>query len=174
MGFTLLYLALVVLHPAVDHRLKSAALTWAKFWATVTAPRTLAAYRLSFGAALAAALDQRRLRPARRLGARALLASRASAWSTPWSTCPFALPTAVAGIALASVYAANGWVGRYLEPLGIHVAYTPLGVVVALTFIGLPFVVRTVQPVLRGARRRESRRRPRRLGAGRARRPSGG
>jgi sulfate transport system permease protein len=149
MGFTLLYLSLVILIPLSTIVLKSAALSWAKFWATVTAPRTLAAYRLSLGAALVAALVngvfgvlvawvlERYRFPGKRL-VDALV------------DLPFALPTAVAGIALASIYAANGWVGRYLEPLGVHVGYTPLGVVVALTFIGLPFVVRTVQPVLAG------------------------
>jgi sulfate/thiosulfate transport system permease protein len=148
LGFTLLYLGLVVLIPLSTLFLKSATLTWAAFWAKVAAPRALAAYRLSlwasfvaatvnavFGLLVAWVLERYRF-PGRRV-VDALV------------DLPFALPTAVAGIALASIYAANGWVGRWLAPLGIQVAYTPLGVVVALTFIGLPFVVRTVQPVLR-------------------------
>jgi sulfate transport system permease protein len=148
MGFTLLYLSLIVLIPLSTVLLKSATLTWSAFWGTVAAPRTLAAYRLSLLAALAAAVInvvfgvlvawvlERYTFPGRRL-VDALV------------DLPFALPTAVAGIALASIYSGNGWLGQWLEPLGIKVAYTPLGVVVALTFIGLPFVVRTVQPVLR-------------------------
>jgi sulfate/thiosulfate transport system permease protein len=149
MGFTLLYLSLVILIPLSTVVLKSAALTWAAFWRTVTSPRALHAYRLSlvasavaalvngvFGVLVAWVLERYRF-PGKRL-VDALV------------DLPFALPTAVAGIALASIYAENGWVGRWLAPLGIKVAYTPLGVVVALTFIGLPFVVRTVQPVLSG------------------------
>jgi sulfate/thiosulfate transport system permease protein len=148
LGFTLLYLSLIVLIPLSTVVLKSATLTWSAFWATVTAARTLAAYRLSLWTALAAAainavfglvvawvLERYRF-PGKRL-VDALV------------DLPFALPTAVAGIALASIYSGNGWLGQWLEPLGIKVAYSPLGVVVALTFIGLPFVVRTVQPVLR-------------------------
>jgi sulfate transport system permease protein len=147
LGFTLLYLALMVLIPLSTVFLKTATLTWGAFWGTVTSPRALAAYRLSLGASfLAASLNvifgvlvawvlERYRFPGRRL-IDALV------------DLPFALPTAVAGIALATVYARNGWMGQWLEPLGIKVAYTPLGVVVALTFIGLPFVVRTVQPVL--------------------------
>jgi len=147
LGFTLLYLGLMVLIPLSTVFLKTATLTWSHFWETVTGPRALAAYRLSLGASfLAATLNvffgllvawvlERYRFPGRRL-IDALV------------DLPFALPTAVAGIALATIYAKNGWMGRWLEPLGIHVAYTPLGVVVALTFIGLPFVVRTVQPVL--------------------------
>jgi sulfate/thiosulfate transport system permease protein len=148
LGFTMLYLGLVVLIPLSTVFLKSAALPPAEIWARVTAPRTLAAFRLSFGASLAAAavntvfgvllawvLERYRF-PGRRL-------------VDGLVDLPFALPTAVAGIALATVYSGNGWLGRYLEPAGIKVAYTPLGVVVALTFVGLPFVVRTVQPVLR-------------------------
>jgi sulfate transport system permease protein len=147
MGFTLLYLSLIVLIPLSGTFLKSATLTWGQFWGTVVAPRVLASYRLSFGASLFAALINavfgllvvwvlvRYKFPGKRL-VDALV------------DLPFALPTAVAGIALTAVYAHNGWIGRWLEPLGITVAFTPLGVVVALTFIGLPFVVRTVQPVL--------------------------
>jgi sulfate transport system permease protein len=148
LGFTLLYLTLIVLIPLSTVLLKTFELPWAGFWATVTAPRALAAYRLSLGASLiGAAINavfgllvawvlERYEFPGRRI-VDALV------------DLPFALPTAVAGIALASIYAGNGWIGSWLEPLGIKVAYQPLGVVVALTFIGLPFVVRTVQPVLR-------------------------
>jgi len=147
MGFTLLYLSLIVLIPLSCIFLKSATLTWSQFWNTVTAPRVLASYRLTFGASLISAsinalfgllvawvLVRYRF-PGRRLVDAVV-------------DLPFALPTAVAGIALTAVYSAHGWIGQYLEPLGIKVAFTPFGVVVALTFIGLPFVVRTVQPVL--------------------------
>jgi len=124
-----------------------AALTWGQFWETVTAPRTLAAYRLSFGASfLAAAIN----------GVFGLLVAWVlERYDFPGKRLvdglvdlPFALPTAVAGIVLTTFYAGNGWIGQYLEPRGIKVAYTPLGIVIALTFVGLPFVVRTVQPVL--------------------------
>ncbi|MFY9820620.1 MAG: sulfate ABC transporter permease subunit CysT [Thermoanaerobaculia bacterium] len=147
LGFTLLYLGLMVMIPLSTVFLKTATMTWSAFWATVSGPRALAAYRLSLGAAFAGAainavfgllvawvLERYRF-PGRRL-------------IDAFVDLPFALPTAVAGIALATLYAKNGWVGRWLEPLGLRVAFTPLGVVVALTFIGLPFVVRTVQPVL--------------------------
>jgi sulfate transport system permease protein len=146
-GCSMLYLSLIVLIPLSATFFKSASLGWYAFWATITAPRVLASLRLSFGGSLAGALINAvfgllvawvlvRYRFAGRRIADALV------------DLPFALPTAVAGIALTAVYAGNGWIGRYLEPLGIQVAFTPLGVVVALTFIGLPFVVRTVQPVL--------------------------
>jgi sulfate transport system permease protein len=149
LGLTLLYLGLMVMIPLSTVFLKTATMTWTAFWATVSGPRALAAYRLSLGASLiAAAINvlfgllvawvlERYSFPGRRL-------------VDAFVDLPFALPTAVAGIALATIYARNGWVGRWLEPLGIQVAFTPLGVVVALTFIGLPFVVRTVQPVLAG------------------------
>jgi sulfate/thiosulfate transport system permease protein len=148
MGFTLTYLALIVLIPLSTLLLKTMTMTWPQFVAAVTAPRTLAAYRLSFLASFAAALIN---------AVFGLLAAWVlERYSFPGKRfidglvdLPFALPTAVAGIALTTFYAGNGWVGRWLEPLGIKVAYTPLGVVAALTFIGLPFVVRTVQPVLR-------------------------
>jgi sulfate/thiosulfate transport system permease protein len=147
LGFTLLYLSLVVLIPLSAVFMKSFSLTLEQFVQIVTAPRVLASFRLSFGAAFAAALVNavfgllvawvlvRYRFPGRRL-LDALV------------DLPFALPTAVAGIALTALYAANGWIGSLLEPLGIKVAFTPLGVLVALIFIGLPFVVRTVQPVL--------------------------
>jgi len=147
LGFTLLYLSLIVLIPLSAAFLKTASLTAAEFWNTISAPRVVASYQLTFGAALIAALIN---------GVFGLL----TAWVLTRYTfpgkrlvdalvdLPFALPTAVAGIALTAIYAKNGWIGSLLDPLGIHVAFTPLGVVVALTFIGLPFVVRTVQPVL--------------------------
>ncbi|MCE9633603.1 MAG: sulfate ABC transporter permease subunit CysT [Methylophilales bacterium] len=147
LGFTIFYLSLIVLIPLSAAFLKTSLLTWDAFWATVTAPRVMASYRLSFGAAfIGAAINAvfgllvawvlvRYKFPGKRI-IDALV------------DLPFALPTAVAGIALTAVYAPNGWLGSILEPHGIKVAFTPLGVVVALTFIGLPFVVRTVQPVL--------------------------
>lgn len=147
LGYTVLYLSLIVLIPLSATFLKTASLGWQEFWEIVTAPRVVASYRLSFGAALlGAAINAvfgllvawilvRYTFPGKRL-VDALV------------DLPFALPTAVAGIALTAIYAGNGWIGSVLEPQGIKVAFTPLGVVVALTFIGLPFVVRTVQPVL--------------------------
>ena len=147
LGYTLFYLSLIVLIPLAGTFLKTATLTWAEFWNTVASPRALASYRLTFGASLvAAALNGvfglivawvlvRYKFPGRRL-VDALV------------DLPFALPTAVAGIALTTIYAPNGWVGRLLDPLGIKVAFTPLGITLALVFIGVPFVVRTVQPVL--------------------------
>ena len=147
LGFTLLYLSLIVLIPLSATILKAATLTWPRFWHIVTDPRALASYRISFGASLIAALIN--------LVFGLLVAWVLVRYSFPGRRLldslvdlPFALPTAVAGIALTSIYAPHGWVGQYLAPLGIKVAYTPLGVVIALTFIGLPFVVRTVQPVL--------------------------
>lgn len=147
MGFTLLYFGLIVLIPLSALVVKTSTLTWERFWSIVTAPRSLASYQLSFGASLLGAginvvfgfivawvLVRYRF-PGRKL-VDALV------------DLPFALPTAVAGIALTSIYAPNGWLGQYLEPAGVKVAFAPLGVIVALTFIGLPFVVRTVQPVL--------------------------
>ncbi|WP_137937632.1 sulfate ABC transporter permease subunit CysT [Chitinivorax sp. B] len=147
LGYAIFWLCLIVLIPLSALLLKTATLTWPVFWEIVTAPRVLAAYKLTFGASLLGALINlvfgllvawvlvRYRFPGRRL-VDALV------------DLPFALPTAVAGIALTTIYAPNGWIGQYLEPLGVKVAFTPLGVVVALTFIGLPFVVRTVQPVL--------------------------
>ena len=147
MGFTLTYMSLVILIPMSTLFLRTTTMTWSGFWETVTSPRTLAAYRLSFGASLAGAIIN--------LVFGLLVAWVLERYTFPGKRLvdglvdlPFALPTAVAGIALTAIYAGNGWVGRFLEPLGLKVAYTPLGVVVALTFIGLPFVVRTVQPVL--------------------------
>lgn len=147
LGYTLLYLSLVVLIPLSALAFKTSTLTWDQFFAAVTSDRVMASYKLSFGGALIAAslnvvfgmlvawVLVRYSFPGRRL-VDALV------------DLPFALPTAVAGIALTAIYAPNGWVGQYLEPLGLKVAFTPLGVIVALTFVSLPFVVRTVQPVL--------------------------
>lgn len=147
LGFTLLYLSLVVLIPLAGVFVKTSSLTWIQFWDTVTAPRVLASYRLSFGTSLLAAGVN--------LVCGLLVAwvlVRYQFWGKRFVDAlvdlPFALPTAVAGIALTAIYSQNGWIGRWLDPLGIKVAFTPLGVFVALTFIGLPFVVRTVQPVL--------------------------
>ncbi|WP_394777248.1 sulfate ABC transporter permease subunit CysT [Undibacterium sp.] len=150
LGFTLFYLGLIVLIPLSAVFLKTFTMTWEAFWNTVTSDRVLASYRLTFGASLIAALLNavfggivawilvRYKFPGKRL-------------VDAMVDLPFALPTAVAGITLATLYSPNGWIGRFLEPLGLKVAFTPLGVVVALTFIGLPFVVRTVQPVLEEA-----------------------
>jgi sulfate transport system permease protein len=147
LGFTLAYLGLIVLVPLAGLVAKTFGLSPAELWAIATAPRVVSAFRVSFGTALIAAMINvvfgllvawvlvRYRFPGHRL-VDALV------------DLPFALPTAVAGIALTALYAPNGWVGSLLEPLGLKVAYTPLGIVVALTFIGLPFVVRTVQPVL--------------------------
>ncbi len=150
LGTTLLYLALIVLIPLSAAFLKTFTLTWPQFVATVTAPRVLASLRLSFGAALIAALVNAFFG--------LLLAWVLVRYKFPGSRIvdalvdlPFALPTAVAGIALTAVYAENGWLGAPLAALGIKVAFTPAGVLVALIFIGLPFVVRTVQPVLEDA-----------------------
>ena len=147
LGFTLTYLSLIVLIPLGALVLKGASLGATGVWHVVTEPRTLAALRLSFVTALIAASANavfgvviawvlvRYQFPGRRL-------------LDAFVDLPFALPTAVAGIALTALYAPNGWIGSWLDPLGIKVAYTPLGIVIALIFIGLPFVVRTVQPVL--------------------------
>lgn len=144
LGFTLLYLGFIVLIPLSAAFLKTFTMTWPAFWEAVTAPRVLASYRLTFGASLAAAAVNgvfgllvawvlvRYEFPGRRI-VDALV------------DLPFALPTAVAGIALTALYASNGWIGQFLP---FKVSFTPVGVFVALTFIGLPFVVRTVQPVL--------------------------
>ncbi len=147
LGFTLLYFGLVVLIPLAALVVRSAQVPGAEFLRTVTAPRALAAFRLSFGAAFAAA--------AINVVFGAIVAWVLVRYRFPLKRVvdalvdlPFALPTAVAGIALTSLYAPTGWLGRPLAALGVPVAYTPLGVVVALTFVGLPFVVRTVQPVL--------------------------
>jgi len=147
LGTTLLYLALIVLIPLSAAFLRTFSLTWDQFIAIVTAPRVLASLRLSFGAAFLAACVNAVFG--------LLLAWVLVRYRFPGSKVidalvdlPFALPTAVAGIALTAVYAPNGWLGAPLAALGIKVAFTPLGILVALIFIGLPFVVRTIQPVL--------------------------
>ncbi len=147
LGYTIFYLSIIVLIPLSALFFKTATLTWDQFLVAVTSPRVVASYRITFGAALFAAsvnavfgvltawvLVRYRF-PGRKL-IDALV------------DLPFALPTAVAGITLASVYSPNGWLGQWLEPRGIKIAFTPLGIMVAMIFIGLPFVVRTVQPVL--------------------------
>lgn len=147
LGYTMVYLSLLVLIPLSAVFLRSLGLGWGHFWYAVTAPRVIASLRLSFGASLIAAL----LNAVFGL----LVAWVLTRYTFPFRRLidamvdlPFALPTAVAGIALTALYAPNGWLGAVLTPLGINVAFTPLGIVVALTFIGLPFVVRTLQPVL--------------------------
>lgn len=147
LGYTLVYLGLIVLIPLAAVFIKTAELSWEQFWAVVSSPRVVASYQLSFGASLLAAAINAVFGM--------LLAWALVRYSFPGKKIidalvdlPFALPTAVAGIALTALYAPNGWLGQYLEPLGIKVAFAPLGVLVALVFIGLPFVVRTVQPIL--------------------------
>jgi sulfate/thiosulfate transport system permease protein len=147
LGYTVVYLSLLVLIPLAATFLKASSLTWAQFWHIAASPRALASYRLTFGASAIGAVIN-------------LLFGVLVAWvmvrySFPGKRLfdslvdlPFALPTAVAGIALTTIYAPNGWLGKPLAALGIKAAYTRFGVVIALTFIGLPFVVRSVQPVL--------------------------
>jgi len=147
LGCALLYLSLIVLVPLSALFFKTATLTWTQFWSTVSSERVLASYQLTFGASLAAAAVN-------------VVFGFVVAWTLvrydfpgkrlidALVDLPFALPTAVSGIALTAIYSANGWIGQYLEPLGIKTAFSPLGVAIALTFIGLPFVVRTVQPAL--------------------------
>lgn len=146
-GYTILYLSLIVLIPLAAAFIKASELSLHEFWSVVSAPRVVASYKLTFGASLIGALIN-------------AVFGLLTAWVLVRYTfpgkklvdalvdLPFALPTAVAGIALTAIYSANGWIGSLLEPHGIKIAFTPLGVVIALTFIGLPFVVRTVQPVL--------------------------
>ncbi|HSF66866.1 MAG TPA: sulfate ABC transporter permease subunit CysT [Nitrospiraceae bacterium] len=147
LGFALFYFSLIVLIPLSGLFIKTTTLTWEQFWHTVTEPRALASYRLTFGASFVGALINGIFGS---VVAWVLVRYRFPGRSIVDALVdlPFALPTAVAGIALTAIYSSNGWIGRYLEPLGLKVAFTPLGVLVALTFIGLPFVVRTVQPVL--------------------------
>ncbi|MCG5511439.1 sulfate ABC transporter permease subunit CysT [Ectothiorhodospira lacustris] len=147
LGFTLFYMGLILLIPIGAFLLYTAQMSWADFWQAVSHRQVVASYKLSFGASLIAALLN-------------LVFGAIVAWVLvryqffgkrvidALVDLPFAMPTAVAGIALVTLYASTGWVGQYLEILGLRVAYTQLGVVVALTYIGLPFVVRTVQPVL--------------------------
>ncbi len=147
LGFTLLYLSLIVLIPLSATFFKAATLGWGGFWEAITQPRVLASYRLTFGAALAGAA----INAVFGLLVAWVLVRYEFAGKRLVDALvdlPFALPTAVASIALATLYASKGWIGQLAAPHGIKIAYTPLGIVVALTFIGLPFVVRTVQPVL--------------------------
>ncbi len=147
LGFTLFYLGLIVLIPLAAAFAKTEALTWTQFWRVVASPAALAAYRLSFGVSLLAALVNALF---------GLIVAwvlvRYQFWGRRFMDAlvdlPFALPTAVAGITLAALYSEHGWIGRWFAPYGIKISYTWLGVFVALTFIGLPFIVRTVQPVL--------------------------
>ena len=147
LGYTIFYLSLIVLIPLSAAFIKTTELSLTEFWSVVSAPRVVASYRLTFGASLIAALINAVFGL---LTAWVLVRYRFTGKKIidALVDLPFALPTAVAGIALTAVYSSNGWIGAWLEPHGIKVAFTPLGVVVALTFIGLPFVVRTVQPVL--------------------------
>lgn len=152
MGYTLLYLSLIVLIPLTALFVKTAGLSVGEFWATVSNPRVVASYKLTFGTSLIAATINavfglivawtlvRYRFPGKRL-------------VDAMVDLPFALPTAVSGIALTAIYAGNGWIGQYLEPLGIKVAFTSLGIIVAMTFIGLPFVVRTLEPALQDLER---------------------
>lgn len=147
LGFTLTYLSLIVLIPLAALVFKSASLGWDDFWRIATDPRTVAALKVSFGLSLGAALINavfglivawvlvRYRFPGRRL-------------IDAFIDLPFALPTAVAGISLTAIYAPNGWIGGLLKPLGVKIAYTPWGILIALVFVGLPFIVRTLQPVL--------------------------
>ena len=146
-GITVSYLSLLVLLPLSALILKASGLTWEQFWNTISDERVVASYRLSFGAAFVAALTNVVFGV---IVAWVLVRYRFPGRSVvdAMVDLPFALPTAVAGIALTALYAPNGWLGSRLEPLGIKVAYAPLGVTVALIFIGMPFVVRTIQPVL--------------------------
>jgi sulfate transport system permease protein len=152
LGFTIFYLALLVLIPLSAIFLKTFTMSWDAFVGAVTSDRVMASYRLSFGASLLGA--------AINVVFGGIVAWVLVRYQFPGKRfvdalvdLPFALPTAVAGITLTALYSSNGWIGQYLERVGIKVAFTPLGVVIALTFIGLPFVVRTVQPVLEDAER---------------------
>lgn len=147
LGYTVLYLSILVIIPLSGLFFKSASVPFAEFWNTISDPRVLASFRLSFGTAAIAALAN--------VFFGVLMAWVLVRYPFPLKKVidslidlPFALPTAVAGITLSSLYASNGWIGKIFEPLGIKIAYTPIGIVIALMFIGLPFIVRTVQPVL--------------------------
>lgn len=147
LGYTVFYLSLIVLIPLSAVFFKTSTMGWEAFWQTVSNPRIVATYKVSFGAALLAACINAVFG--------LLLGWTLVRYSFPGKRLvdalvdlPFALPTAVTGITLATLYAKDGWIGQFLQPLGIQVAYTPLGILVALTFIGVPFVVRTVQPIL--------------------------
>lgn len=147
MGYTVIYLSLIILIPIAVLFLKATTISLAEFWKTVTDDRVVASYKLTFYTSLTAALIN-------------AFFGTLIAWVLvryeffgkrvidAFVDLPFALPTAVAGIALTTIYAPNGWIGKYFEAMGIKVAFTPLGIIIALIFIGLPFVVRSVQPVL--------------------------
>ena len=167
MGFTLFYLSAIVLIPIGGTILKTLGIPWSEFWRLATTERALAAYKLTFSASLIAALANAVFGT--------LLAWVLTRYEFPGRRFidamvdfPFALPTAVAGLTLANLFAANGWLGQYLVPLGIKGAYTPLGIVIALTFVGMPFVVRTLQPVIENFER-EVEESAATLGAGRLR-----
>lgn len=147
LGYSVLYLSLIVLLPLAALLAKAGAASWSEFWRIALDPRAVASYRLTLGAALAGALIN--------AGFGFVVAWTLTRYAFPGRRMldaivdlPFAMPTAISGIALTAIYARTGWIGRWLEPLGIPVAFTPLGVTLALTFIGLPFVVRTLQPPL--------------------------
>jgi len=147
LGCTLVYLSLLILLPLSGLLFKSSSLSLAQFWDIASGERALASYRVTFGASLLAAA----INAVFGLIVAWVLVRypfRGKRLVDSLVDLPFALPTSVAGITLATLYAGNGWIGKLLEPLGIKVAFTPLGIVVALTFIGLPFVVRTLQPVI--------------------------
>jgi len=153
MGFTVFYLSLIVLVPIAALFLRVAEMPWGEFWRLATTDRAMAAYRLTFGASLCAALVNAMFGT--------LLAWVLVRYDFPGRRFidalvdfPFALPTAVAGLTMASLFAEQGWLGRFLVPLGFQGAYSPAGVVIALTFVGMPFVVRTLQPVLEAMDRR--------------------
>lgn len=147
MGYSVVYLSLVVLIPLSALLLNSTGLTWEKFWSVATDPRVLASYKVSFVTAAAAGLIDTVL---------GLLLAwvlvrydfPGKRWFDAIIDLPFALPTAVAGVSLTAIYSQNGWIGSWFEPLGIRLAFSPIGITLALMFIGIPFVVRTVQPVL--------------------------
>lgn len=167
LGYTLFYLSLIVLLPLGGLFLRVAELSWSELWSHATHPRAMAAYRLTFGASFLAAVIN-------------AIFGTITAWVLvryrfPGKRLldalvdfPFALPTAVAGLTLSSLFAANGWLGQYLVPLGIQGAFSPLGIVIALTFVGLPFIVRTLQPVLEDLER-DTEEAAATLGAGRLR-----
>lgn len=147
MGYTIVYLSLIVLIPLSMLFIKTAGMGWERFWTTVTDPRVVASYKLTFGASLTATLIN--------VVFGGIVAWTLVRYSFPFKKfidamvdLPFAIPTAVSGIALTAVYSKNGWIGQFLEPLGIKIAFAYPGVVVAMTFIGLPFVVRTLQPAI--------------------------
>ncbi len=167
MGFTLCYLSALVIIPIGGLVVRTLGISWSEFWQLATTERALAAYKLTFGASLVAALANAVFGT--------LLAWVLTRYEFPGRRFidamvdfPFALPTAVAGLTLANLFAANGWLGQFLVPLGIKGAFTPLGVMIALTFVGMPFVVRTLQPVLENFER-EVEEAAATLGAGRLR-----